>query len=199
MFVEVNCKGLECPKPVIKTKEALEKTLEGVIVTIVDNEIARDNVLRLADSMHLKAEAREVEGDYQISIDKTVCTECKEADAIINAQNFSDEYVILVRSNTLGHGSDELGEMLIKSFFFTVANYDNAPKKIVFLNGGVKLTCKDSPVLESLQSLIDKKTEIISCGTCLDYYNLKDNLAVGRIGNMYDIFDTIASYRAITI
>jgi selenium metabolism protein YedF len=199
MFVEVDCKGLECPKPVIKTKEALEKTPEGVIVTIVDNEIARDNVLRLADSMHLKAEVREVEGDYQISIDKTACTECKEADAIINAQNFSDEYVILVRSNTLGHGSDELGEMLIKSFFFTVANYDNAPKKIVFLNGGVKLTCKDSPVLESLQSLIDKKTEIISCGTCLDYYNLKDNLAVGRIGNMYDIFDTIASYRAITI
>lgn len=199
MFVEVDCKGLECPKPVIKTKEALEKTPEGVIITIVDNEIARDNVLRLADSMHLKSEVREVEGDYQISIDKTVCTECKEADAIINAPNFSDEYVILVRSNTLGHGSDELGEMLIKSFFFTVANYDNAPKKIVFLNGGVKLTCKDSPVLESLQSLIDKKTEIISCGTCLDYYNLKDNLAVGRIGNMYDIFDTIASYRAITI
>ncbi|MGI5825771.1 MAG: sulfurtransferase-like selenium metabolism protein YedF [Bacillota bacterium] len=199
MFVEVNCKGLECPKPVIKTKEALEKTDSGIIVSIVDNEIARDNVLRLAKKMNLKTEVREVSGNYQISIDKTGCAECAEADAIINAQPLTDEYMILVRGETLGRGDDELGAVLAKSFFFTAANYENPPKKIAFLNGGVKLTCINSPVLESLQALNDKGVEIISCGTCLDYYHIKDQLAVGRIGNMYDIFEAAASCRTISI
>lgn len=199
MFVEVDCKGLECPKPVIKTKEALEKTKDGVVVAIVDNEMARDNVLRLADSMKLKAEVREVDGNYQISIDKTGCAECAEAEAIINAQAAGSEYVIFVRGDKLGRSDDELGAMLMKSFMFTVASYDNAPAKIVLLNGGVKLTCQGSPVLESLQALADKGVEIISCGTCLDFYKIKDQLAVGRIGNMYDIFDTVAKYRTISI
>ncbi len=199
MFVEVDCKGLECPKPVIKTKEALEKTKDGVVVVTVDNTTARDNVLRLAESMNLKAEVREADGNYQISIDKTGCTECAEAEAIINAAETSDDYVILVRGNTLGRGDDTLGEMLIKSLLFTVASYDKAPKKVLFLNGGVKLTCEDSPVLESLQALADKGVEIISCGTCLDYYKIKENLAVGRVGNMYDIFDACASHRTISI
>lgn len=199
MFVEVDCRGLECPKPVIKTKEALENTADGVIIAIVDNEMARDNVARLAQSMNLKAEIREVEGNYHISIDKTGCEKCSEAEAIINAQTAGDDYVIFVRGDKMGRGDDELGGMLIKSFMFTVASYDKAPKKIVLLNGGVKLTCEGSPVLESLQALADKGVEIISCGTCLDFYKIKDQLAVGRVGNMYDIFDAVATYRTISI
>ena len=199
MFVEVNCKGLECPKPVIKTKEALEKTEDGVVVVTVDNTTARNNVVRLAESMHLKSEVHEAGGDYQISIDKTGCPECAEANAIINAAETGSDYVILVRGETLGRGDDTLGGMLIKSMLFTVASYDKAPKKILFLNGGVKLTCQGSHVLESLQALADKGVEIISCGTCLDYYKITETLAVGRVGNMYDIFDACATYRTISV
>lgn len=197
MFIEVDCRGLECPKPVIKTKEALEKN-DGVIIAIVDNEIARDNVARLAKSMNLTAEIREVDGNYHVSIDKTSCQTCQEAEAIIN-QTASDDYAILVRGAELGRGNDELGGMLIKSFMFTAASYDNLPKVIAFLNGGVKLTCEGSPVLESLQALSDNGVEIISCGTCLDFYKIKDKLAVGRVGNMYDIFGMAAKYRTISI
>jgi len=198
MIKEVDCRGLECPKPVIETKKAIEAANGDIIVTIVDNAIARDNVKRLAESMKLTADVREVEGNFQISINTAVCTECAEAEAIINAAG-SDDYVILVKGNTLGFGSDELGTVLIKSFMFTVANHDKAPKKMMFLNGGVKLTVKDSPVLENLQVLADKGVEIISCGTCLDFYKLKEELAIGRIGNMYDIFDSCVGVHCISI
>lgn len=199
MFVEVDCKGLACPGPVIKTKKALEETENGIIIATVDNEIARDNVVRLAEGMHLKTEVRETKGNYQISIDKTGCTECAEANAILNTLSTTDGYIILFRGETLGRGNEELGGILTKSFFFTAANYEPLPKKVVFLNGGVKLACTDSPILDSLQALAEKGVEIISCGTCLDFYHLKEQLAVGRIGNMYDIYDTAASYRTISL
>ena len=198
MIKEVDCRGLECPKPVIETKKAIEAANGDIIVAIVDNAIARDNVKRLAESMKLTAEVREVEGNFQISINTATCTECAEAEAIINGV-CSDEYVILVKGNTLGFGDDELGNVLIKSFMFTVANHDKAPKKMMFLNGGVKLTVNDSPVLENLKVLADKGVEIISCGTCLDFYKLKEELAVGRVGNMYDIFDSCVGVHCISI
>ena len=199
MIKEVDCRGLECPKPVIKTKQAIEEANGDVIVSIVDNAIARDNVMRLAEGMKLTAEVHEVDGNYQISINTNTCEACAEADAIIDNLGGSKDYAILVKGQFLGSGDDELGAILMKSFMFTVANYDNQPKKMMFLNGGVKLTCKGSPVLENIQALADAGVEIISCGTCLDFYKLKEELAVGRIGNMYDIYDQCATYRTISV
>ena len=199
MMREVDCRGLECPKPVINTKAALAELTEGAVATLVDNPIARDNVLRLANSMHLPAEVKELEGQWQIIITKTAGACCQAAEALLDPQELSGDYVLFIRGNTLGHGSDELGGMLMKSLLYTVANHDKAPQKICLLNSGVELVCEGSPVLDSFQLLAEKGVEIIACGTCLDFFHLKEKLAVGRVGNMYDIFDTVAAHRTISI
>ena len=91
----------------------------------------------------------------------------------------------------MGNGDEELGKILIKSFIFTVSETSPYPKTLVFYNGGVKLTCEDSPVLEELKKLEDLGVEIISCGTCLDFLNLKESLRVGSISNMYTIYEKL--------
>ncbi len=199
MFKDVDCRGLECPKPVILTKQALEKTKDSIVISIVDNKIARDNIIRLAEGMKLKTEVREVEGNFQISIDNTAGAYYEATEQVLGGQDLSSDYVLLLRGATLGRGSDELGAMLMKSLLFTVANHDTPPKAVFMLNSGVQLACQGSPVLESLQALADKGTAIISCGTCLDFLKLKEKLAVGRIGNMYDIFDTASKYRTVSV
>ncbi len=85
----------------------------------------------------------------------------------------------------------ELGKLLIKGFIYTSSEYDKLPKTIVFFNSGVKLTTEGSPCLDDLEKLQDNGVEIISCGTCLDYYGLKEKLKVGEISNMYTIYETL--------
>ena len=180
MKVEIDARGLACPKPVILTKKELDKTDDGIITTIVDNEVAKENVLKLAQSMGYKFQVNQSEDEeYYIYINKTK--------AIIDDSNVGlnlKDLVIAFSSNTMGNGDEELGKILIKSFIFTVSETSPYPKTLVFYNGGVKLTCEDSPVLEELKKLEDLGVEIISCGTCLDFLNLKESLRVGSISNM---------------
>jgi len=91
----------------------------------------------------------------------------------------------------LGRGDDTLGNVLIKSFFYTLNENDVVGKTLIFLNSGVKLTCSGSEVLEHLMSLEKRGTEILSCGTCLDFYGLKEKLCVGKITNMYHILELL--------
>jgi len=89
----------------------------------------------------------------------------------------------------MGRGSSELGESLIKSFFYALVESENIPQTLIFINSGVMLTCENSPVLEHLMTVEKRGVEILSCGTCLDYYKVKEKLCVGRITNMYTILD----------
>jgi selenium metabolism protein YedF len=99
--------------------------------------------------------------------------------------------VIAITADTMGKGNEELGKILIKSFVYTVSETPPYPKTMVFYNGGVRLTCQGSPVLDDLIRLEDKGVEIISCGTCLDFLELKDKLKVGSISNMYTIYEKL--------
>ena len=96
----------------------------------------------------------------------------------------------LCTKNTLGAGSDELGGILAKSFFHTLVEGDFTPAVLLFINSGVKLVLADSPVLADIKALAARGTKVLACGTCLDYFKLKDQVAVGSVTNMY----TIASY-----
>ena len=89
----------------------------------------------------------------------------------------------------MGEGSEELGAVLIKSFVFALTQLDDLPSTIIFYNSGVNLSCEGSPVLEDLKNLAAQGVEIISCGTCLNFYGLKEKLAVGEVSNMYDIVE----------
>lgn len=189
MKVEIDARGLACPKPVILTKKEIDKIEEGIITTIVDNEVAKENVSKLAESLGYKFEIKQSEDEeyYYISLHKG---KTKLEDISTSKTDIKD-MTIAISSDKMGKGNDELGKILIKSFIFTVKETPPYPKTMVFFNGGVSLTCEGSPVLDDLKKLEEYGVEIISCGTCLDYFNLKGKLKVGSISNMYTIYERI--------
>lgn len=185
--IEVDARGQACPKPVIMTKKELDNIEEGVVVTIVDNEVAKNNVSKLAKSLGYEYKVEDKgENEYVITIVKGE-GEVKVEENAPKVQ--TGDRVVVFSSKTMGKGSEELGEILIKSFIYTLTESTPYPSTMIFYNGGVYLTCEGSPVLEDLKKLEKEGVEIISCGTCLDYYNLKDKLQVGEISNMYTIYD----------
>ncbi len=182
----VDARGMDCPQPVIITKNALEKISDGELVTIVDNEVARDNVIKLAKSMSMKVTVDQQQDEYYIRINKD------ESLPLSSGLDVDDKVaVVLFGNNVLGTGNEELGETLIKSFFYTMVESDRKPKILMFINKGVYLTCEESPVLAQLMALKEAGVDILSCGTCLDYYHLKDKLCVGDITNMYTILENL--------
>lgn len=183
----IDCNGLACPMPVIKTKKYfdLEESKEAIV--IVDNEVAKNNILRLAKGINLNSSYIEENGIYKIQLSKGLIEK-----AIENKNNIENEksgLSILVASNLLGNGDEKLGETLMKVYINTLAETDVLPENLMFLNSGVKLTCEGSDVLDSLNTLKNKGVNIISCGACLDFYNLKEKLKAGEIGNMYQIIE----------
>ncbi|MBU5428348.1 sulfurtransferase-like selenium metabolism protein YedF [Tissierella pigra] len=186
MRIEVDARGQLCPKPVIMTKKELDNLAKGVITTIVDNEVARDNVSKLAQSSGCSFIIDKKDEDYYIHITKDGIVE--ETIGIPTPSKTKD-LTIAIGSDKMGVGEEELGKILMKSFIYTIRETTPFPTTILFLNSGVNLTCEDSPVLEDLKELEKSGVEIISCGTCLDYYNLKDKIQVGEIGNMYAIYE----------
>ncbi len=186
MKVEVDARGLDCPKPVIQTKKALENLKEGSILTVVDNAIAKENVSKLAKSMKLHYNVAEKNGNFYIDIFKG---EEMGPEILGEERPTLNDLVILVGTDKMGEGSDELGEVLIQGYFYSLTEVEPYPKAILFLNSGVNLTVMDSPVLDHLRILESKGVEVLSCGTCLDYFDLKDKLGVGGVSNMYTIVE----------
>ncbi len=188
MRIEVDARGQLCPKPVIMTKKELDNLQSGVVTTIVDNEVAKDNVSKLAASYGYSFIIdKNKDNEYYIHITKGGIAE-EETPNICIPDTFKD-LTIAIGSDKMGVGGDELGKILIKSFIYTVRETAPWPATIVLFNSGVYLTCEGSEVLEDLKVLASEGVEILSCGTCLDYYNIKDKLQVGEIGNMYTIYE----------
>jgi len=190
----VDARGLACPQPLIHTKKALEEFDGGDIVTIVDNETAKENILRFVNSQNLEAEVEQRANEYYIRIHKPQFT------GLGPQVTVEKDYILLCGSEFVGRGSDELGGILVKSFFYTLSESDRPPAQVVFVNSGVKLACENSPVLQHLMDLEKKGVQILACGTCLDYYGLKNKLCVGTVTNMYTILEQLTLYpRVVTL
>jgi selenium metabolism protein YedF len=193
MIREIDAKGLACPKPVILTKKELDGMENGAVRTVVDNVTARENLSKLATSMGLEFSVEELgEEVFAVTISKSGEVEDDKPKVEV-PQKTDGGIVLVIQSDQMGKGEEELGRLLMKSFIYTVNETRPHPKAILFYNSGVKLTVKDSPVLDDLKELLEAGVEIISCGTCLDFYNLKDSLAVGDISNMYTIYEKMQS------
>lgn len=185
----LDCTKLECPMPVIKAKQELEKEGEVLLDVIVDNEIAVQNLTKLATSMGFKSSSKTQGDNFIVSIEKTSTPSLNQAaNDVIMADA---RQTVLIKSCFLGVGDETLGSTLMKAFIFTLTQSKPLPKKVMFLNSGVKLTTENEETIKNLQVLENEGTEIVSCGTCLDFYNLKDKLKVGSVGNMYDIVDSL--------
>ena len=188
---EINAKGLACPQPLILTKKAVESSDEKEFLVIVDNDTAVKNLEKFAKSSNLDFKFdKKSDQEFNVYVSKSNNTEIKKPNQFCSVDN-SDNTVIAISKDFMGNGSEELGKLLIKGFIYTSSEYDKLPKTIVFFNSGVKLTTEGSPCLDDLEKLQDNGVEIISCGTCLDYYGLKEKLKVGEISNMYTIYETL--------
>jgi selenium metabolism protein YedF len=182
----INCKGLKCPQPVINTKKYFDSIKEGQATIIVDNEVSKNNVSKFAESNGFKSEVQEKDGLYHIVITKEDCS-CKPMD--FNEKKLT----IVVTNDKLGLGDDKLGITLMKSYFYALSESDILPSDLLFLNAGVNLTTEDSDCLDSIKKLKERGVNVLSCGTCLDFYNLKEKLAIGEITNMYTIIEKMNS------
>ncbi len=193
MNKEVDARGMNCPLPVIHTKKALESIDDGRITTIVDNEVAKENVAKLAKSMNLKVDIKQDLGNYYIDIFKDSGMEIIGIETldIQKTSNNSNDLVVLISTDKFGEGSEELGKLLMKSYVYALTEVMPQPTALIFLNSGVKLTIKDSEVIDHIRTLESRGVEVLSCGTCLDYYKIKDQLAVGGISNMYTIVEKL--------
>ncbi len=185
MTIEIDARGLACPLPVIKTKKALEKIEEGDITVIIEREEGRQNVQRFAESQGCTVTTIKKDGLFHIVIHKEKSEE-KEEDTPKQSG-----HVVMITSDFLGTGDRKLGAILMKAFLNTLWDADPKPKKIMFLNEGVRLTVEGSEVLETLNLLEQAGVEILSCGTCLAFYNLTEQLKVGKVTNMFDTVDSL--------
>ena len=195
MNKEVDARGMNCPLPVIQTKKALESIENGKIVTIVDNEVAKENVSKLAKSMDLSAHIKENRGNFYIEIfkEQPIGTTSLQSLDIQCGINSTKDLVILISQDKLGEGSEELGTLLMKSYLYALTEVKPYPKSILLLNGGVKLAIEDSETLDHLRELESNGVEVLSCGMCLDYFKIKNKLAVGGVTNMYAIVEKLNS------
>ena len=187
--------GDACPTPVIKTKKAMQAlTGPEVIEVLVDNEIAVQNVSKMAAASGGEVTSEQTgEKAYKvvISVKGGVTTAEAEEEACACAPA-GNNTVVVIASDRMGEGTDELGKVLIKGFIYAVSQLDTLPKAILFYNGGATLTTEGSDSLKDLKEMEAQGVEILTCGTCLDYYQLKDKLAVGAVTNMYSIVETMA-------
>lgn len=166
--------------PVIETKNAIEKDGINEIAVLVDNPVSRENVMRFLQSQGFSISVMEENNVHRIEASKSQHEE-------IVAKTPSRKLLVFIDGETVGRGSEELGAILMRSFLITLKELNPLPWRIIFINSGVKLAVEESPYLTILGELIDLGSEVMSCGTCLDYYRIKDRLMVGRVSNMYEI------------
>lgn len=196
-MITVNAMGDACPIPVIKTKKALQELdRPEVLEVLVDNEIAVQNVTKMAASTGGDVTSEKIgEKEFKVIIrtDRVMPKANVQAmeEAAVCRPDRRRDTVVVVSSDRMGEGNDALGAVLMKGFLFAVSQLEELPKAILFYNGGARLTSEGSDSLEDLKAMEAQGVEIMTCGTCLDYYGLKEKLEVGTVTNMYSIVETM--------
>lgn len=192
-MIKLDCIGLPCPQPVLRTRDALDQGA-SIVEVLVDNEASRDNVLRFARSQHHQAVVTTVsEGVFKVIV--TAGTE--QPQQTVDPADFScavsasPRVVYVIASDTMGRGSEELGWALLQTFIQTIKEVQPLPEKVIFYNSGVRLVTTASGALDALKHLQGLGVEILACGTCLDFYQLKSALQVGHISNMFTIMNAM--------
>ena len=198
-MITVNAMGDACPIPVVKTKNAIKALQQADSVkTLVDNEIAVQNLTKMADQKGYEVKSEKLrEGEYEVimtireeQLEKAApeTVPKSETEEIVCAPDKRKKNtVVVLSSSTMGTGDEELGAVLMKGFIYALSQQDELPATILMYNGGAKIPCGESPSVEDLRSLEAQGVEILTCGTCLNHYGLTEQLQVGEVTNMYVI------------
>lgn len=194
--VIVNAIGEQCPIPVVKATHALREMKEpGTLEVHVDNEIAVQNLTRMAGGYHLQVRS-EKQGEGHFIVTMEIATPIAETPAeeppMACVPDQRGSFIVAVDTQYMGRGDDALGKTLMKGFLYAVSQLPELPRTILFYNGGAHLTVEGSDSLEDLKNMEAQGVEILTCGTCLNFYGLADQLAVGGVTNMYSIVEKLA-------
>ena len=190
----LDCMGMSCPLPVINAKKAIESFAEdGTLHVKVDNDTAVQNLTRLGEHNGFRVlSVQNGEKEYTVTIEvKAAAGKSAQvpAEAVSCAIPAKGGKVVILSANTMGSGDEALGKKLMKAFIFALTSQDDVPEKVICYNSGAFLTTEDPDTIKDLKSLEEAGATIMTCGTCLDFYGLKDKLQVGIVSNMYDIVE----------
>lgn len=180
-MVKVDAIGQVCPVPIIMTKNALKDIEEGQVEVSVDNRISLENLQKMSKEMGYDYTVEESGDIFKIVINKM-----RES---IELRESEENTVVVIDSLHMGKGDAELGRILMKGFIYTLSEMEELPKTILFYNEGVKLAIDGAESLQDLKSLEKRGVEILSCGTCLNFYGITEKLRVGSVTNMYTILE----------
>lgn len=197
----IDAKGKNCPIPVIMSKKEIDAGNNEFLIE-VDNNIAVENLKRLANSQGLVINVESEEGIFKVSFSKNSnkvneiniqneIENCEECDEILEKievkKNKKDTWSVFIGKDIIGAGNEELGKSLMKMYFYTISESKDLPKSILFMNDGVKVPTLNEQAIEHLKTLEENGVEILVCGACLNFYGLEEQLKVGKVSNMYDI------------
>lgn len=185
----INACGLTCPGPVLLVKDEVEQTGAAEITVLVDNAGSMENVTRFLNSRGYSVSDSRQDGVFQMDARRSEQPAVASAEAIaVSSRDASKiKNLVLITSDTLGAGDDELGRKLMISYLKTLKEMGPDLWQLIFVNGGVKLTIQTSPVLRELQEYEKSGVIIFACGTCLEHFGLTANKKVGGTTNMLDI------------
>lgn len=189
----VDCKGMACPLPVVNAKKEAEALQTGdMLVVLVDNQIAVQNLTRFGENKGYTV-STETRSEREFAVTMQITGEApaaaQEEEAACAADARKKGLLVVLSANTMGTGDARLGASLMKAFIFALTRQDQLPETVLCYNTGAYLTCEGSDSLEDLKLLESEGVTVLTCGTCLDFYGLKEKLAVGGVTNMYDIVE----------
>lgn len=203
----VDARGLACPLPVVNAKKAVGEFQEdGVLTVLVDNEIAVQNLQKFASQKGLQAAGeKKGEKEYEVTIQVAAgvpsasapAEEAQEEEISCSPDARKKGLVVVLSANVMGGGEEKLGKALMKAFVFALTKQDMLPETVMCYNSGAYLTCEGSDSLEDFRALEAEGVNIMTCGTCLDFYGIKEKLAVGTVTNMYDIVETMENAKSV--
>ena len=189
----IDCHGLACPLPVVNAKKTAEELGAGDVLTVlVDNEIAVQNLTRFAEHKGFGVSAeKKADKEYAVimNISGAAAEEANGVEVACVVDSRKKGMLVVLSGSEMGSGDAKLGTSLMKAFVFALTKQDQLPDTILCYNTGAYLTCEGADTLEDLKLLESEGVTILTCGTCLDFYGLKERLAVGSVTNMYDIVE----------
>lgn len=184
----IDARGMLCPQPLIATKKVIDNITEPTYVEVIlDNDIAICNVEEYLAQLGIESKR---DGDKICFTTDKVATNGVEPICKVDG---GDDYVVVINSLSMGRGSDELGGILLKAFVSTLSQSDKHPSHIIFYNEGVKCATEGSGFLDALRLMESSGTMVIVCGTCVEYYGVKEQISIGVISNMYKIVQVLQS------
>lgn len=184
----IDTRNRPCPAPVIMTKKAVEKYNGGSLTIITDPGPPRENILRFAKSMGFDVHETSEDGSCRLTLSRAATSR-----PVLPGENNPCSQGLLISSDRFGDGPDELGRLLMKNFIITLLELPNPPDRIYLINRGVLLAAEGSEFIEPLAKLADAGIEVFSCGVCLDFFSVREKLAVGSVTNMYAIAEALTS------